>query len=408
MHTKRETVNVLYLCYLSLFDPLVQSQVVAYIEGLTSAGHRIILLTFEPRRLTHSEMQWWKERLASKGIQWYWLRYHKRPSVVASSWDILVGIVTGLRLMRRHNVQLIHARVHVPGLIALVLKRLTGARMLFDIRGFMAEEYVDGGLWKQNGLLYRITKRVERALVNAADAFVVLTTKAKGLLMTWYPREVDGKPVEVIPCCVDLRNKQTIKPQSLNGKIQAFVYVGKLDGWYLTEQMVKFFAVARKVIPDLRFHIWTQSNPARLRQLFMTHELNGCVSVGEITSDELQRELQRYRAGLSFVKPCLSKLASSPTKVGEYLAAGLPVVTTPGIGDLDDLLRIGGKDAVGVVVREFSEEGYLTAARQLQQLLSDPDIHDRCRTVAEEYLDLERVGWPRYRMVYEWLIGKNV
>ena len=34
-------------------------------------------------------------------------------------------------------------------------------------------------------------------------------------------------------------------------------------------------------------------------------------------------ELAMADAGLSFIKPCLSKLASSPTKLAEYLAAGL-------------------------------------------------------------------------------------
>ena len=37
--------------------------------------------------------------------------------------------------------------------------------------------------------------------------------------------------------------------------------------------------------------------------------------------------------GLSFIQPCFSKTGSSPTKVAEYLACGLPVVVNAGIGD---------------------------------------------------------------------------
>jgi glycosyltransferase involved in cell wall biosynthesis len=398
-------MNALYLCYLSLLDPLVQTQVVAYLEGLTAAGHRIILLTFEPRRPISSGIQDWKKRLQMKGIVWHWLRYHKRPTVIATSWDILAGIVVGFRLVKKHNVRLIHARVHVPGVIALALKKLTGAKLLFDIRGFMAEEYVDGGVWKQDGLLFRITKRVERALVKSADACVVLTTKAKEQLMEWYEKELAGKPVQVIPCCVDLRQSEQ-KHRSENRKTPSLVYVGKLGGWYLTEEMLKFFAAARRLIPDLRLQIWTQSDASHLHSLCMAHELNGFVSVGQMRSEYLPMELPKYQAGLSFVKPCFSKLASSPTKIGEYLAAGLPVVSSAGIGDLDDLLKNGHAGcAVGIVVREFSEQAYENAARELRILLSDPEIHCRCRAVAEEYLDLERVGWRRYREVYGWLSG---
>jgi len=398
-------MNALYLCYLSLLDPLVQTQVVAYLEGLTAAGHRIILLTFEPRRPISSEIQDWNKRLRTKGIVWHWLRYHKRPTVIATSWDILAGIVVGFRLVKKHNVRLIHARVHVPGVIALALKKLTGAKLLFDIRGFMAEEYVDGGVWKQDGLLFRITKRVERALVKSADACVVLTTKAKEQLMEWYEKELAGKPVQVIPCCVDLRQSEQ-KHRSENRKTPSLVYVGKLGGWYLTEEMLKFFAAARRLIPDLRLQIWTQSDPASLTGLLRKYALDGEVAIGQLSPHELLTELSKADAGIAFYRRPLSGHACSPTKIGEYLAAGLPLVASSGIGDLDDLLKNGHAGcAVGIVVREFSEQAYENAARELRILLSDPEIHCRCRAVAEEYLDLERVGWRRYREVYGWLSG---
>src|SRR5204863_505449 len=41
------SVGALYICYLGLADPLVRTQVVAYLAGLAERGHRIHLLTFE-------------------------------------------------------------------------------------------------------------------------------------------------------------------------------------------------------------------------------------------------------------------------------------------------------------------------------------------------------------------------
>lgn len=405
--TYYEPMNALYLCYLSLFDPLVQTQVVAYLEGLAMVGHRIILLTFEPHRPSRSAVQQWQERHAALGIEWHWLRYHKRPTVLATGWDILAGIFVGYRLARRHRIDLLHARGHVPGVMALILKRLTGAKMLFDIRGFMAEEYVDAGIWKAGGCLYRTTKRVERILVRCADGFVVLTKKAKALLNSWYPQEIQGKPLQVIPCCVDLRRVREInRTEPIDNRAPiALAYVGKHGGWYLTEEMIRFFAVARRLLAGLRLQFWTQSNPAQVHSLFTRYGLNGHVTVGQISSHELPEALAKCQAGLSFVRPCTSKLASSPTKVGEYLAVGLPVITTAGIGDVDDLLNGADGHAVGVVVRDFTEEAYADAARELQKLLADPEIRNRCRAAAEEHLDLVRVGWQRYRDIYSSLIG---
>lgn len=404
-----ETMTSLYICYQSVLEPLTQTQVIAYLEGLASAGYDVLLLTFEPRRLSREEVRAWEDRLAAMGITWYWRRYHKRPTLPATGWDILVGIWTGVRLIRRHRVKLVHARAHVPGVMGLALKRLTRVKLLFDIRGLMAEEYADAGVWLNDGLLFRLTKRAERALVHAADGFVVLTRKAEELLRQWYPNVLTQKPVEVIPCCVDLDRipapTAIQRESSANGR--ALVYTGKLGGWYLTEAMAAFAAQANASIPGLRWHIWTQSDPAPLKKALARYGLNGQVTFAQCTPKELPANLTQAHAGLSFIKPCLSKRASSPTKLAEYLAAGLPVVSTTGIGDTDAVLRgdfCNGRP-VGVLVSELDEGGYRQAVEQLQQLWADPDSPARCRAVAEAQFDLRRVGWTRYRRLYEALIG---
>jgi glycosyltransferase involved in cell wall biosynthesis len=332
--------------------------------------------------------------------------------VPATSWDIVTGILAGLQLIRLHKVNLIHARAHVPGMIALALKRLTGAKFLFDLRGFMAEEYADAGIWPANGLLYRATKRAERALVQAADGVVVLTEKAKALIREWYPHEINGKPVRVIPCCVD--TKKFPKPVSSKAQQNAargattIVYVGKLGGWYPVEEMVAFGATAMQSIPDLHWQVWTQSDTNYLRQLISAQGLANRVTIGCLPPDKIVNELVSAQAGLCFYKRDLSKAACSPTKIGEYLAAGLPVISTAGIGDVDELLTgqgNGSNQHVGVLVTHSDRGAYRQAALEALNLMGDPTIRQRCRAVAEEQLDLRRIGWPRYRQVYQAILG---
>src|SRR5207244_8007720 len=157
---------------------------------------------------------------------------------------------------QRHSVRLLHARGHVPGLMGWALARLTGARFLLDVRGLLAEEYVDAGVWRASGRLFRVTKWVERLLMRDADGLVTLTRRARELLRRWYPRELRNKPIEVIPCCVDRRRMQGVQPG--NGDRHTLVYVGKLGGWYLTEAMIDFVTTAVRIDPTLRWQIWTQ------------------------------------------------------------------------------------------------------------------------------------------------------
>jgi hypothetical protein len=134
----------LFISYNGLDDPLTHSQVVAYLRELAVSGIGIHLLTFEGK-LTDEQRQQFQERLASSGITWHTLRYHKRPSLLATLYDIVLGTLKAWRICRKHNVQFIHARNHVPAAMALLLQRIGGYRWLFDMRGLMAEEYVDGG-----------------------------------------------------------------------------------------------------------------------------------------------------------------------------------------------------------------------------------------------------------------------
>jgi len=402
---------VLYICYQSVLEPLTQTQVIRYLEGLILAGHRICLLTFEPASFSRRQVIRVREQLSGKGITWDWVRYHNYPTVPATAWDIFRGILAATRLSWKYGVSLLHARAHVAGLIALAVKRVTGAKFLFDLRGFMAEERVDAGIWPPGGALFQATKYAERALVSAADGIIVLTPQARKLLAQWYPRETARKAIQIIPCCVDRRYQPApalLCGQRADDEPLTLVYAGKLGGWYLTEEMVAFVAEAAAKVPNLRWQVWTQSDSTLLSQLVERAHLSARVQIGRLAPDVLAAELPKCRAGLALIRPSLSKLASSPTKIGEYLAAGLPVVASAGVGDVDELLTGNhgtGRGPVGVLVRRFTADAYREVLPELLQLVADPTTPARCRATAADYLDLQHVGWARYRQIYQALLG---
>jgi glycosyltransferase involved in cell wall biosynthesis len=101
--------------------------------------------------------------------------------------------------------------------------------------------------------------------------------------------------------------------------------------------------------------------------------------------------------GLSFRKRTFSQMAASPTKVPEYLAAGLPVVCNAGIGDTDELLR---DERVGVVVEALTDEGLAEAAEAALALTEEAAIAARCVRAARKHFDLSKVGGTRYRNLY--------
>jgi glycosyltransferase involved in cell wall biosynthesis len=117
-----------------------------------------------------------------------------------------------------------------------------------------------------------------------------------------------------------------------------------------------------------------------------------------VSADEVPSYLSAADVGLSFIKPCFSKLASSPTKNGEYLACGLPLILNAGIGDSDSLVSDW---KAGALLEEFSDEAYDDVSREVEAILSDSEIRTKMRNVARAVFDLETVAGERYAALYE-------
>jgi glycosyltransferase involved in cell wall biosynthesis len=394
-------LRTLYICYLSLADPLVETQVVAYLEGLARGGHVVHLLTFDPT-FPAAQRAELRRHLATRGIAWHSLRYHKRPTLPATVFDVLVGTATAIRLIRRHQLSAVHARNHVPAAAALLVRAIVGAKMIFDIRGLMAEEYADAGRWNRNGVAYRVTQAVQRAAIRRADGLVMLTEAVKAYLLGTPPSR---DSVYVIPCCANLEliershpERDEVRSELGIGTRPVMAYVGKFTGRYMEREMVEFFVAARRVRPDLFFLTLTQSDPEVLIREF---DRLGIAPADYLITTGSPDKVGRYLAGADFAtcfyQPKFSEIAASPTKVGEYLGAGIPVVATAGIGDLDALLA--GRD-VGVLSRDFSPGAYAHAVEQILDLAADPECGERCRAVARERLSLTDVGIPRYDALY--------
>ena len=399
---------VLYICYEAVTEPLVTSQVIGYLKPLVRADYAIHLLTFEKRALRTAERDHIRGKLREDGIAWHALRYHRRPTLPATLFDVASGVVRGYFLCRRHNIAFLHCRSHVAALMGLVLKALAGRRFIFDCRGLLADEYVDVGRWRAGGLLFRLTKTAERLILRHADAVVVLTERLRSELAGTNP--VGVRSIVTIPCCVESGSGATPAVRAATREARAWrdrfvcAYVGKLGGWYPVELIALFFAAVRRQEPSAFLYAATQSDPEALaRALGREGVPRQAWTAEQLAPSDVLGVLAAADAGLSLILPCPSKRASSPTKVGEYLAAGVPVVSTPGIGDCDTLLA---GHRVGVITSGTGATDFEGAARALIDLSRDPGIRERCTRVAREELSMAGVGAVRYEKLYRALTAR--
>jgi glycosyltransferase involved in cell wall biosynthesis len=367
-------------------------------------GRRIHLISFEKPRDWANEpvRESVRQRIAAAGIGWHPLRYHKSPSALATAYDIAAGTTRAVAIARRHRIGIVHARSYIAGLMALAVKRATGARFLFDMRGFWADERVDGGLWPANGRLYRIAKKAERRLLLGADHVVTLTHASEQELRRFDYLARRAPPITVIPTCADLDRFDVHGPLPRDPFVLG--YIGSVGTWYLLDEMLRCFALLRERLPDARLLIVNRGEQEFIRGKAAAHGISPeQFELVAAAHGEVPALIRRMTAAMALIKPAYSKIASAPTKLAEYLGCGVPCIGNAGVGDVADVLE---GQRVGVALPGFSNSELASGINRIMELTSDGVIQDRCHRVAIELFSLQR-GVEAYASIYDELAERD-
>lgn len=403
-------MKVLYISYNAANEPVTQSQVIPYLEKLAKDDLDIALLTYE-KKSSKDILEFnktLKKRLYISRIIWHHLRYHKRPSLPATVFDIIQGVVFIYILSLRQKFNIIHARQIVPATICLILRQIMKFKWIFDMRGLVAEEYVGHGTWRENGLKFRLVKIMEKTCLINADFITVLTHRQKDYISALPFLRTRNKVINVIPCCVDLdkfyfsaeKRMDVIKDLGLDKKF-ILMYLGSLGTCYLLPEMLDYFLYLKKKINNSYFLFVTHSDEEVINRLAKKKGLTSEeFKTMSIPFEEVPRILSVADVGIYFINP-YKKFGSSPIKFGEYLACGIPVIINAGIGDSEEIVK---KHKIGTIVYEFVPGDYERSLGELLELLRTRSaLRQRCREVASQFS--LNFGSQRYKQIYVRLSG---
>jgi glycosyltransferase involved in cell wall biosynthesis len=383
--------HVLYIVYWGALEPLGRALVLPSVQRFSALGARITLVTFDkPKDLARTdEVKRLRETLDDAGVRWLPLRYHKRPKVPATAFDFANGVARGILERIRHRPDIVHARTFVGGLIGLGIARLTRIKLIYHNEGFYPDEQVDAGVWVEGSATHRFARLLEKRLYTRADAVFSTSRAGKEIIESLDGVRARRTPVVAVPSCVDLDHfsAQTHDGDGDGDDELRLVYLGSVGGRYLVDRIGRFAFVARQQRPDTHLELLTPAEPALVRTMLGLSDLSDDAwSSRFVPYARLPDELAHHDAGLCFHPRGLSASGGSSTKVGEYWAMGLPVIATPGLGDVDDVIR---QERVGVIVEDHTDEAYAQSLGQLLELLDDPKLAERCRRAAERHYALD-------------------
>lgn len=396
-------MTVLYLSQNGIAEHIGESQIAPYVLGLAQRGYRIHLLTTEKagREALIAE---YRRRFDAAGIAWTIVRYHNRPPMLGQLRDLLAMTWTALRIARREKATVIHCRSHPPMLVALLVKRWTGAKLLFDFRDFWAESNIAHGRLVP---LFRWFKRRERGFVLGSDRMVTLTHAAARYLAACYPDPQVPAEVKytVIPCCADFElfrpgdGSAARKRLGIPAEATTLMYLGSIGAVYLVDEMMALFAQLARLRPGAVFLLVCNNGREQVEAAAAAAGVAPeALRIVHAARQEIPELIAAADVAVAFKRADLSNLGCSPIKIGEFLACGVPVIANAGVGDLDDLLDISINGSI--TVPDFAPETLRRCLEVvLQHPLTGPEIRDAALALSI------RSGVDAYAAVYTALEG---
>lgn len=402
--------TTLFLSYDGLTDDLGQSQIIPYLAGLSAEGYIIHVLSFEKTSKYLAQRKNIENILAKDNIIWHPAFFSSKLKFLSKVWDLMVFKKKALQLAKQYQINLIHARSYVSGAVALNMKEKLGIPFIFDIRGFWIDERVDNGQWNPNKKLdqFKINyyRKIEQKLFAAARKIVTLTHKSKDIIIEKFG--VSESSIEVIPCCVDLNHfkinapfdrQQLLASLSFTEDDKVLVYVGSIFGWYLTDEIFEFFSLFTSRSPKHKILLLTGDSHFMLQQFMDDYDINkNQIVIKHATRAEVPQLIRLASFSVFFIKGSFSKQASSPTKMAEFFALGVPVIVNGNVGDNAYIIN---KYHSGICLDELDAENYKQA---ISDILTWSTPEPKCIAAANDFFSLEK-GVEHYKKIYQEIVN---
>ncbi len=389
-------------------DPLGQSQVLPYVFGLRKRGYEFHVLSFEKMDRYRDHHKTILNLFKENNVQWHPQDYQLKGGIKKTLKQVQRMHKVTKYLNDIHQFDIIHCRSYMPALTGLKMKRKYGIKFIFDMRGFWADERIDGKLWSLDNPMYKrifnYFKRKETQFILEADFSIIGTQNGYDEMHSWQSIQGKNPNVKVIPCCANLDlfdpskievSDQEVLRKKLGIEKNHFVlgYVGSIGTWYMLDEMLDYFKCLKADNSRAIFLFVSGEKPDYIKGEAEKKGIDAdAIIVASTLHAGVPLHLSLFDNAIFFIRPSYSKKAASPVKQGEIMAMGIPLICNSGVGDTDSIVI---KYNAGTVINELNEETYRANFIQ-KEMFDAQEIIDG----AKEYFSLEE-GLNKYEWIYK-------
>lgn len=372
---KYENFDLTYVTIDSLSEGVGSSQITPLISHLSKAGLKISLISYEKSSPTNQLVDYFK----SIGVEWNF-----RPFGANG----LIGGVERFNNLRREipRTNLIHARSDIPAVSAIYSNQ---GPVLWDVRSLWADQKVMIQESLINKSLYKLYRGLENIAASKSSGMSTLTSAVVPILEQRHKRLPELRIV--VPTAVDLDRFKFNEPIPMKTRA---LFSGTYNEYYDLE-------LSRLFMEEFGKHTTVETHWARPEESNKTQINVGESKIFPSSQVGMSELIPNYSFGISICKldagPSLT--AAMPTKIGEFLACGRPIVVNKGLGDMDQFVE---EFNIGVIL-DGTSKNLVESASKLASQLSDSETPKRCRAAAEKYFNME-VSASKYLDMYASLL----
>lgn len=335
----------------------------------------------------------WIKEMVSKWPWAYWIIY-PTPMVglgkLGKMTSKVLRALLFLKVLAIWNPDVVHAHQSLASKL-YVFKYLFGFRLVADIHGASPEEFTYSGGTKD---LLRSVEVDEAKTVVKSDSIICVSNKMVDHLEKKY--NVAAAKFVVIPCCIhgkeidfDRTNRNAIREQmGFMDKI-IMVYGGGSGSYQCVKQMCRLFF---EVVNNLADVVWLILTWGSTKEFII--ELNRLkipldrYRILQLPQKDVRDYLTASDVALVIREDLILNRVSCPTKIGEYLGCGLPLIVTPYVGDIPGWVL---ENKLGIVSELRTNDDMKRINKFLRSLQEEDDHYsNRCILFAKSNLTWER------------------
>lgn len=394
--------NVLFIADSSLRNPILQSQGFPFLYNLDHTKYKPFVLSFEEGNLGKEEIQEIESIIKKFESKIKFLPVVINDKGILRSWffitlkrcKILFSIV------RKNNIKMLHARSFKPALLSIIIKILFyfSIKVIYDNRGLYIDELIFRNGLSKGSLKEKIYRTIERIIINNCDRMVVVSNAFKSYIVEQFGsnnKNIVNK-TSMIPNRIELNFNDSdivIRREHIQDRTIC-VYSGSSASWQGIDDFYSFFSLILNKIPTTHFKILSYQPEVFFDLSHKNINLAERIIVKKVDFSNVKYELINATFGIILRKHDIVSRVSSPIKFAEYLSAGLPVLLHEGIGDTEQIIK---NYNVGVIIKKNK---YEIAISELQELLNDEEISERCLRAAEKEFNITS-SFEQYQEIYD-------